>query len=662
MKIIGKERNIFAALLCNIILAYAIFMLCRGLFVAVNYSLYAEGLQRADLWLMLKGSLRFDTTAVCYLNALYILCLLLPLHFKEGKTMQLISKGAYVVCNALGIIVNLCDIVYVPFTGRRTTWSLFSEFSNEGNMGKVIGTEIVNHWYLVLTGILLIWLLHALYTPARTENELKRYYIGRFALLVISVPLIITGIRGGIGRTVRPISLNDANQYIVDPGQAAIVLNTPFSMIRTIGKNPFKEVNFFDEEELAAIFSPVRNYSGCTIYASDSTVIEPQKKNIVVFIMESFGKEYIGAYNPGDASPTLTPFLDSLISVSRTYRYSYGNGRKSIDGMPSVLSGIPMFVEPFFVTPASLNKVSGVAGELANEGYYSAFFHGAPNGSMGFQAFAKATGFDDYYGMDEYNASPLYSGNDDFDGSWAIWDEPFFQYYAHKMDEFRQPFVTAMFSASSHHPFAIPGEYKEIYKEGKLPIHKCVQYTDNALRRFFAHAKEQEWFKNTLFVITADHSNQTLDARYKSSSGFFEVPVIFYDPTGKEPFAPGIDSTLIAQQNDIMPTLLHYLGYKKDFLSFGKSLLSDTPQESYAVNWLAGLYQYFKGDYLLQFDGTRSTALIDVRKDPLHQNNLIGTQPATEEQMQRELKAIIQQYMARMLQDRLVPENENKEQ
>ena len=662
MKIIGKERNIFVALLCNIILAYIMFMICRLLFVAVNYGLYAEGLQRADLWLMLKGSLRFDTTAVCYLNALYILCLLIPLHYKEGRIMQHISKGAFVVCNAIGIIVNLCDIVYVPFTGRRTTWSLFTEFSNEGNMAKVIGTEIINHWYLVLTGILLIWLLHVLYTTAKSEKELKRYYIGRFALLIISIPVIVTGIRGGIGRTVRPISLNDANQYIVDPGQAAIVLNTPFSMIRTIGKNPFKEVKFFSEEELPTIFTPIRNYSGSTIYASDSTVIEPQRKNIVVFIMESFGKEYIGAYNPENASPTLTPFLDSLISVSRTYRYSYGNGRKSIDGMPSVLSGIPMFVEPFFVTPASLNKVSGIAGELANEGYYSAFFHGAPNGSMGFQAFAKATGFNDYYGMDEYNASPLYSGNDDFDGSWAIWDEPFFQYYAHKMDEFRQPFVTAMFSASSHHPFAIPGQYKDIYKEGKLPIHKCVQYTDNALRAFFAHAKEQEWFKNTLFVITADHSNQTLDARYKSSSGFFEVPVIFYDPEGKEPFAPGIDSTLIAQQNDIMPTLLHYLGYKKDFLSFGKSLLNNTPQESYAVNWLGGLYQYFKGDYLLQFDGERSTALIEVRKDPLHQNNLIGTEPAVEEQMQRELKAIIQQYMARMLQDRLVPENENKEQ
>ena len=147
-----KAKNILPALICNIVLAYAVLMVCRLIFIAVNSGLYIDTLQNNNLWLMLKGALRFDTAAVCYMNALYILCLLFPLHLKEGHIMQGITKGAFVVCNAIGIIANLCDAVYVPFTGRRTTWSLFTEFSNEDNMGKVIGTEIVNHWYLVLAG------------------------------------------------------------------------------------------------------------------------------------------------------------------------------------------------------------------------------------------------------------------------------------------------------------------------------------------------------------------------------------------------------------------------------------------------------------------------------------------------------------------------------
>ena len=213
--------------------------------------------------------------------------------------------------------------------------------------------------------------------------------------------------------------------------------------------------------------------------------------------MESFGREYIGGFNKwldDGKYKGYTPFTDSLMRHSATWMYSYCNGRKSIDGMPSILSGIPMFVEPFFLTPSSMNDVSGIAGELKNKGYYSAFFHGAETGSMGFQAFARTTGFTDYFGRTEFNEDKRFRGDDDFDGTWAIWDEPFLQFYALKMSEFRQPFVSAVFTASSHHPYAVPEEYKDVYPEEGIVIHKCIRYTDNALRRFFETARRQPWY------------------------------------------------------------------------------------------------------------------------------------------------------------------------
>jgi phosphoglycerol transferase MdoB-like AlkP superfamily enzyme len=319
--------------------------------------------------------------------------------------------------------------------------------------------------------------------------------------------------------------------------------------------------------------------------------------------------------------------------------------------MPSVLSSIPMFVEPFFVTDASLNRVSGIAGELGKRGYSTAFFHGAPNGSMGFQAFSRTTGYERYYGMDEYKIA---HGSDEFDGTWAIWDKPFFEYYAETIDTIKEPFVATMFSASSHHPFRIPDEYVDVIPEGELPIHKCVTYTDKALRSFFEMAKGSEWFRNTLFVITADHSNKTNNPEYKTASGFFEVPIIFYSPDGDAPFSAAIDSCTIAQQIDIMPTLLDYLGYDKPYVAFGKSLISTPAEESFAVNYINDTYQYYKGEYMLQFDGDKSKALYNVRNDRLLEKNLIGTQPC-QQQMEREVKAIIQQYMSRMLSDSLVP-------
>lgn len=644
------ERNILTALLLNTALAYTALFVCRIIFVLTNYDLYTGTIENDPLAQIARGALLFDTSAVCYLNALYLLFLLFPLHYKEGRIMQGITKWTFIIPNAAGIIANLCDTVYVPFTGRRTTWNVFSEFKNEENIGTIIGSEVVSHWWLVLLGIVLIWLLYRLYTPAKKgRGNLKKYYLTHALPLLVIVPMLIFGIRGGIGKAVRPITLSNANQYVSSPDGAAIVLNTPFCIIRTIGKKPFTEKDFFSDKELESVFTPLKQYI-------------PQEaangKNVAIIIMESFGKEYIGAFNPRKEG-SLTPFLDSLITVSRSYLHSYGNGKKSIDGMPSVLSSIPMFVEPFFVTEASLNKVSGVAGELKKMGYGSAFFHGAPNGSMGFQAFANTTGFDKYYGMDEYCSSPDHNGKDDHDGTWAIWDEPFLQYYAECMNGMKEPFVTSVFTASSHHPFNIPEEYNTTFMGGDDPFLKCVQYTDHALRRFFDYAKGQPWYNNTLFVITADHTNHSIEPRYKTAAGWFEVPVIFFAPDGDPAFPPGIDSTTIAQQIDIMPTVLEYVGYDKPFMAFGKSLLSTPAAESYAVNFTNEIFQYYKGEHVLQFDGEKSTSIYNLHQDIEMRHNIIGKNNVQEE-MERELKAIIQQYMNRMVQDRLTPETDKK--
>ena len=452
-------------------------------------------------------------------------------------------------------------------------------------------------------------------------------------------PLSIAGMRGGFTTAVRPITVSNANQYAQHPTDAALVLNTPFSLIRTIGKSVFTVPNYYQSEtELEAIYTPQHK-------AQTDTLV---KKNVVVLIIESFGREYIGALNrdlEGGKYKGYTPCVDSLIAHSTTFRYSFCNGRKSIDGMPSILSSIPMFVEPFFLTPASMNDYTGLAGILGNEGYQTAFFHGAQNGSMGFEAFAKKTGFQRYYGRTEYEAA---RGTNDFDGTWAIWDEPFFQYYAEEMSKMQQPFMTAIFSASSHHPFAIPEQYKAQFPEEHLPIQKCIRYTDMALGKFFATARKQPWFSNTIFVLTSDHTNQSDHAEYQSDLGGFCSPIIIYDPSHPE----GQMEEKVAQQIDILPTILGMLGYQKPYMAFGIDVLNTPAEDTWAVNYLNGIYQYVKYDYVLQFDGKQTKGIYQLT-DRLMQHNLKGKVPQ-QAQMERELKAIIQQYMMRMTKNKLL--------
>ena len=642
----------FVALFVNLLLAFGLYIAARIEFLFENYNYFCAVLSPTRLWQLFYGGYIFDRSAITYTNALYIVMMLFPLWLKETPLYHKICKWIFVVVNSATLIINLCDSVYFPYTLRRTTTSVFSEFKNENNLGDVFWGELLEHWYLVLLAAGLIFLMWKLYVTPKVQAsqyvsvKQRVAYSGLQLLLLAAItPLGVGACRGGLGSGIRPITISNANEYVNRPTECALVLNTPFALIRTIGKSVFTVPEYFkSQEELESTVTPIHKPTPSFAF---------ENKNVVILIVESFGREYIGALNKeleGGNYKGYTPYVDKLIEQSTTYKYSYCNGRKSIDGMPSVLCGIPMFIEPFVLSPQSMNTYTGLAGILGKEGYNTAFFHGANRGSMGFLAFAKKTGFKEYYGREDYAADPRFGGDADFDGHWGIWDEPFLQYYCAKMSEMKQPFMTAVFTVSSHTPYIIPEKYKDVYPEEGLIMHKCIRYTDMAIGKFFESACKQPWFKNTIFVLTSDHTTLSDHAQYQTDIGGFCSPIVIYDPSGK--IEPGMRDG-IAQQIDILPTVLSILGYDKPFLSFGCDLMSTPMEETYAVNYLNGIYQYVKYGHVLQFDGKQTKAVYAL-DDLLMKHNLKG-KVKQQAKMEREVKAIIQQYMYRMVNDKLMP-------
>ena len=638
-----------AITLCNLLIAYVVYFLARLIYFFENYSYFSQNLSFSHVLEMLRGGLVFDTSAILVTNIPYIVLMLFPIHYKESAIYQKLCRAVFLVINGLALAINLCDAVYFRFTMRRTTTTVFSEFANEENLGGVFLKETINHIYLLVLFVVMVWAMYRLYRMTGLKHkELTWWHYDLATLLSLAAlaPFVVAGIRGGFATAVRPITISNANQYVDRPTDAALVLNTPFSLYRTIGKAVFVVPEYYQNEaEMASVFTPIH-------VPNDS--VPMTKKNVVVLIVESFGREYIGALNgtlENSRYRGYTPCVDSLIAKSITFSHSYCNGRKSIDGMPSILSSIPCFVEPFFLTPASMNHVSGIASLLVGEGYQTAFFHGAQRGSMGFQAFARSTGFQEYYGREDYDEDTRFGGDADFDGMWAIWDEPFLQYYAAKMSEMKEPFMTAVFTASSHHPYVIPEKYKEVYPEEGLTIHKCIRYTDMAIGRFFQEASRQPWFKNTIFVLTSDHTNQSDHMEYQTDLGGFCSPIIIYEP-GVTDQQPEMQQK-IAQQIDILPTLMGRLHYPKPYFAFGIDVLNTPAEQTWAVNYMNGFYQYVKHGHVIQFDGQKTTAAYALT-DSLMQNNLVNQLPE-QPQMEREVKAIVQQYMERMTQDRLQP-------
>jgi phosphoglycerol transferase MdoB-like AlkP superfamily enzyme len=182
-----------------------------------------------------------------------------------------------------------------------------------------------------------------------------------------------------------------------------------------------------------------------------------------------------------------------------------------------------------------------------------------------------------------------------------------------------------------------------------MTIYKCIQYTDYSLKRFFETASKMPWYKNTIFVISADHASaQIRIPEYNTAWGYFSIPIFFFKPGSDwNSFKPEI-----IQQIDIMPTLLGELHYDKPYVAFGRDIFRDKTRP-FAFNYLDNTYQSFRGDYLLQFDGTRALGLYNFKSDKFLKKNLREALPDTVMLMESQLKAFIQQYNNRMVDDNL---------
>jgi phosphoglycerol transferase MdoB-like AlkP superfamily enzyme len=633
--------NIFIILIYRILIVYIGYTLCRLGYLVYNHNHFPD-LQTGDIWRILTGGLLFDTVAIVYTNMLFIALSILPFRIRHQRYWQLVLQYLFFIVNAVGLAANCADIPYFDFVLARTTFDVFSEFSHESNLLKLSLRFLVDFWPVFLFWISLVVAMVWAYTRFRVEPpKLRRWYVYypvSLGLMLFTVLLMIGGARGGFRHSTRPITMSNAGQFADGPAEMALVLNTPFTLIKSINAPHYDRMHYFSgEAEAAKIYSPL--HPGSTRPRNN--------KNVVIIIVESLNREFIGSLNPtldNGRYQGYTPFLDSLVREGKTFAWSFANGRRSIEAMPSVLASIPSVDQPLVLSPYYRNRLESIPRLLGSLGYKTAFFHGAPNGSMGFQAFARSIGVQEYYGRNEYNHS------EDFDGTWGVWDEPFLQFFASCLDTFPQPFMTALFTVSSHHPFEVPAKYKGKFKKGDFALQECIQYTDLSLRRFFETASRMEWFKNTIFVITADHVSLNQRPEFQNELGYFSVPIIFYEPGGNW---KGIDSTTLAQQTDIMPTLLDYLGYPKPFLAFGKNLLGKQ-DANFIFNTLKGTYRLCKEDYFLIYDGKKPVSLYNFKKDPLLSENLIESEPVVRDSMELFLKAVVQQYKNRMIDDSLM--------
>ena len=622
----------------RILLAYVFYTIARLLFFFYNRNLIQiDGV--TDIVSMCYHGLTFDTASILYLNLLFIVFSILPLRINHSKKYQTFLFYLYFIPNLLGYATNFVDFIYYRFNFGRSTIAALDSLQHESNKLLLMTNFLLNYWHVFILFFVISYAWIYLYKKVSVQNESSHKGITYFGtsgvgFLVITT-LIIGGIRGDFKKSTRPINLIDASRDVKNVSQADVVLNTPFALIRTLFSNNFKKMHFVDQSKIDSLVQPIKHYQN-----------NPKSKpNVVIFILESNAKEYFGSFNKNTTIPKYkgyTPFVDSLAQHSLIFTNAYANGYKSIHAMSSVLAGIPSFKDAFTSSPYPKQKTESLVSTLKSEGYATSFFHGAPNGSMGFLGYANILGFDHYYGKNEYN------NDDDFDGVWGIWDEPFFQYFNTTISKEKQPFMATLFSVTSHEPYQVPDKYKGKFPKGDVNIHQCIGYTDFALNQFFASAKKQAWFKNTIFVFVGDHGNTIYYDEYKKEMNKNAVAMMIYKPNTK---LIG-ESTAYAQQIDLYPTILDLIGYEKPFRSWGRSLVGDKQIQPFVIRYSSNLYQFMSGNYICTFDGNKVIGFY-AKNDKDLKHNLIAKRNSEMNQIELKCKAYLQDYMARVMDKKL---------
>lgn len=631
---LGKADNLLL-FIKRFLLLLLFYSAIRTLFLLFNLEYFSD-LGFKNLFLSFVYGLRFDISILIIINIPVIALHFFPFPFFYSSLYQKFVKAIFLLINIPCLLLNCIDFAYFKFTFRRTTYDVLGILKGGGDFLNTLPVMVKDFWYILVIWIALCFLLIKFYSViSRNHFPRHRFQSGfgvqQVVLHFIFLVLIVIGFRGGI--QLKPLNIISAGQF-GSPKAAPLVLNTPFTVIKTIGEKELTDLKYFSPEEASRIFSPLHQYNTGKPFTP---------LNVVVIILESFSKEYTGANH---AAPSYTPFLDSLSSRSLYFPDAYANGKRSIDGIPAVIASIPSLSQEAFITsPYSTNTFDNLASLLRKKNYSTAFFHGGNNGTMGFDHFTRNAGFEKYYGRKEYN------NDGDYDGTWGIYDEEFLQFTAQKISEMKAPIFASVFTLSSHHPYSIPKKYEGKFPKGTLPIHESIGYTDYSLKKFFETAQRMPWFDNTLFVITADHTALSSYPFFHTWAGMFAVPALYYYPKG----LPAATESVTTQQCDIVPSVLHYLNFDEPFIALGNSVFDSTASH-FAVTLQNNFYQVIENGYSLLADTSQIIGLYYFKSDSLFREDLSKKNIPIQQSMERKLHAYIQQFNDRMIHNKLKAE------
>ena len=533
------------------------------LFFIANYLEEFLQFSSGELLCIVKKSVRLDISFIAYLSVIITMLLFINSMILSKRLNTFISGLIYWV-NAFFIVVSALIIggeisLYAEW-GTKLNFTAISHFANPV---EVFSTATYGNYFTMLIAIFIAVVFVKIYTVFVHQFFIStRYNYKQFIVRILKLPVVLGVllllIRGGWKEI--PINLSDAyfsNHIIMND----VTVNPNWNLIQNVLKNksnfkgnPYKK---HSQERVDEFIESIKKESDSTTY-----VLNTKQPNIVFILLESWSADNIESLGGLKA---ITPNFKALEKEGLSFTNFYSNGWTSDQAMSSIFSSFPVLPHADIINQTDkARKLPSLNKSLSN--YHSSYFFGGQLTYGNIKGYLLSQGFDVVKDESYYKHLPS--------GALGVHDEYMFIQFKEELKHLPEPFMSTLFTISSHSPYDFPAEHKLSFNSKQDEYVNSVAYTDKCLGNFLKSVKDENWYDNTLFVIVADHSHNSPMKRRVAQKEKFHIPMVWFGEVLKDAYK-GKNSGNFSSHIDISPTILRQMDINVDNDYFGGDIFGN---------------------------------------------------------------------------------------
>jgi len=507
---------------------------------------------------MFFEGLRLDLSTISYLAIIPLLIFALSTLI-PSKKWRIIFTGYQIL---LIIIISLISVANIRLYKEWGTLVNYRALSYLMYPKEVFASlTFVSIVFVII--VFIIVLLSGLWLNKKINNERlenKQQLVPSLLIAVVLLVIMGIGMRGGI----QLIPINESSAYFSNNAiNNHLSTNSTWFLVNNILENRNDKFNPYIYLSEVEAKERVKN-----LFPNDSVstkILKTNRPNIILIVLESYTADLLTSLG---GEKNISPNLDSLCSQGILFTDIYSSGFRTDQGIVSILSGFPSQPDRSIIkVPDKQQKLPFLNRALKDEGYKTSFYYGGESAFANMSLYLVNSGFDKIIDKSFFSKKELNS-------KWGAHDEFVFNKQLVDLKEEEQPFFSVLLTLSNHEPFEIPIEPKFPGKKEADQFRNSAFYTDKCIGDFINTAKQQPWFKNTLFVFVADHGHRLPLGRDYHEPAYRRIPLLFYGDVVKDEFKnKRIEKT--GNHHDIPKTLLSQLNIPSNNFNWSKDLLND---------------------------------------------------------------------------------------